>query len=155
MRSTNLTARRRLDERLAGLDERIGPRPPHGWLRAVRDALGMSTSEMASRMGVSQSRVSQVERAELDGSIRLSTLERAAQALNCQLRYVLTPNEPLDAMVRRQALGKAETEIRTVTHNMRLEDQAPSAGIIAEQVDALADELIDSRGLWRSTPGAE
>lgn len=150
MRSPNLIARRRLDERLIGLGERIGPRPPHGWLRAIRDAIGMSTSELAVRMGVSQSRVSQVERAEVDGSIRLSTLERAAEALNCQLRYVLIPHEPLDAMVRRQAVTKAKAEVGAVTHNMRLEDQAPDSDVITAQIDALAGELVDARGLWRA-----
>jgi DNA-binding Xre family transcriptional regulator len=92
MRSPRRTARRRLDQRLVGLD--LGQRPPRGWVRAIREALGMTTAELGQRMGLTQSRVSQIERSEELGSIRLDTLERAAQALNCQVRYVFVPNEP-------------------------------------------------------------
>ena len=149
MVSTKTYARRHLDQRLDGIGDQIGPRPAKGWLRAMREALGMSTSEMASRMGVSQSRISQIERAEVDGSIRFSTLERAAEALNCSVQYVLVPNEPLEVSVRRQARVQAAAGVAAVTHTMRLEDQAPSDDTVAEQVDALADELVDKRGLWR------
>lgn len=150
MRSPKSIARQRLDTRLAGLEARIGPLPSKGWLRAVREALGMSTAEMAERMGVSQARVSQLERAEVEESIRLSTLERAAGALNCHLRYVLVPNEPLEDIVRHQALARASAVVAATTHNMRLENQAPDAQVTADQVDALADELTEARGLWRA-----
>ena len=93
MTSPRRTARRRLDQRLVGLD--LGQRPPRGWVRAIREALGMTTAELGQRMGLTQSRVSQIERSEELGSIRLDTLERTAQALNCQVRYVFVPNEPL------------------------------------------------------------
>ena len=109
----------------------------------------MTTAELAARMGVSQSRVSQLERAEPDGSIRLSTLERAAHALNCQLHYVLVPNEALDDMVRRQARARATAEVASITHSMRLEDQAPDPQVIMDEVDALTDSYIGARGLWR------
>jgi predicted DNA-binding mobile mystery protein A len=102
-------------------------------------------------MGVSQARVSQLERGEVEGSIQLSTLERAAEALSCRLQYVLIPVEPLEAMVRGQAREKAAAEVAATTHNMRLEDQAPDRDVIKEQIDALADDLIDTRGLWRTT----
>jgi predicted DNA-binding mobile mystery protein A len=150
MRSPRSIARQRLDTRLDGLGERIGPNPPHGWLRAVRQALGMSTAEMGERMGVSQARINQLERAEVSGSIRLSTLERAAAALNCQFRYAFIPDIPLEEAVQRQALAKAGVEVAAATHHMRLENQVPDASVIDDQVTALADELIDARGLWRA-----
>jgi len=141
-------ARRRLDERLVGLDARIGPRPPRGWLRAIREALGMSTGEMAARMGVSQPRINQLERAETDGSIRMSTLERAAEALGCRVRYVLVPDEPLADMVRGRANQQAAATVAAVTQTMQLEDQAPDPEAIRRQVEALAGQLVDACGLW-------
>ena len=39
-------ARRRLDARLAPVTEVVGERLPAGWVRAIRDALGMSTSDV-------------------------------------------------------------------------------------------------------------
>ncbi|MGC8511067.1 MAG: mobile mystery protein A [Acidimicrobiales bacterium] len=146
MINTRRTARRRLDQRLVGLD--LGQTPPRGWIRAIREALGMSTRELGRRMGLTQSRVSQIERAEELGSLRLETLDRAARALNCQVRYVFVPHEPLEDMVRRQARRRAEAEVDVVTHTMALEDQAPEPDVIRAQVEELTERFIDDRNLW-------
>jgi predicted DNA-binding mobile mystery protein A len=144
--------RRMLDGRLAGLCERVGPRPECGWIRAIRDALGMSTFELGERMGVTPSRVRQMERAEAAGSMELATLERAARALNCRFCYVIVPNEPLELMVRHQALEKAAGEVAASTPegDPTEADRALFAAVMAEQVEARAHELIDRRGLWRA-----
>ena len=146
MRSPRRTARRRLDQRLVGLD--LGQRPPRGWVRAIREALGMTTAELGQRMGLTQSRVSQIERSEELGSIRLDTLERAAQALNCQVRYVFVPNEPLEEMVQRQARLRAQAEVDAVTHTMALEDQVPEPGVLDSLVKEMAERFVDERHLW-------
>jgi len=146
MGSPRRTARRRLDQRLVGLD--LGQRPPRGWVRAIREALGMTTAELGQRMGLTQSRVSQIERSEELGSIRLDTLERAAQALNCQVRYVFVPNEPLEEMVQRQARLRAQAEVDAVTHTMALEDQVPEPGVLDSLVKELAERFVDERHLW-------
>ena len=146
MTSPRRTARRRLDQRLVGLD--LGQRPPRGWVRAIREALGMTTAELGQRMGLTQSRVSQIERSEELGSIRLDTLERAAQALNCQVRYVFVPNEPLEEMVQRQARLRAQAEVDAVTHTMALEDQVPEPGVLDSLVQEMAERFVDERHLW-------
>lgn len=146
MKSPRRTARRRLDQRLVGLD--LGQRPPRGWIRAIRQALGMTTGELGQRMGLTQSRVSQLERSEELGSIRLDTLERAARALNCEVRYVFVPNEPLEDMVQRQARLRAQAEVDAVTHTMALEDQVPEPDVVKAQVEELAEQFIDGRHLW-------
>ena len=146
MRSPRRTARRRLDQRLVGLD--LGQKPPRGWVRAIREALGMTTAELGQRMGLTQSRVSQIERSEELGSIRLDTLERAAQALNCQVRYVFVPNEPLEEMVQRQARLRAQAEVDAVAHTMALEDQVPEPGVLDSLVQEMAERFVDERHLW-------
>jgi predicted DNA-binding mobile mystery protein A len=146
MTSPRRTARRRLDQRLVGLD--LGQRPPRGWVRAIREALGMTTAELGQRMGLTQSRVSQIERSEELGSIRLDTLERAAQALNCQVRYVFVPNEPLEEMVQRQARLRAQAEVDAVAHTMALEDQVPEPGVLDSLVQEMAERFVDERHLW-------
>ena len=146
MTSPRRTARRRLDQRLVGLD--LGQRPPRGWVRAIREALGMTTAELGQRMGLTQSRVSQIERSEELGSIRLDTLERAAQALNCQVRYIFVPNEPLEQMVQRQARLRAQAEVDAVTHTMALEDQVPEPGVLDSLVQEMAERFVDERHLW-------
>ncbi len=151
MQPIRAVVRRRLDQRLAGLEERVGPRPERGWIRAVRESLGMSMSELAGRMELSATRVSQVEGDEVDGRIRLRMLERAAAALNCRVVYALVPREPLEEMVRQQARDKAERVVAASTTHGGSEDQSFLAEVISEHVETLAHELIDRRGLWAIT----
>jgi len=104
---------------------------------------------MALRMGVTPSRISQIERGEADDSIHLSTLRRAAEALGCQLHYVLVPGSSLERMVRDQARKKATAVVGVATHTMRLEDQEPEPDVVDAQLGELIDRLVDSRGLWK------
>ncbi len=158
MQSIRSAQRRRLDRRLEGLGFVVGPRPGRGWIREIREALGMSAFELAERIGITQSRVSQYERAEVDGNIRIATLDMVARSMRCRLCYAVVPEEPLQAMVHRQALDKAATIVaQSGPHAARLVDEArhaenPSleAEEVSERIEDLAYELIDRRGLWRA-----
>jgi predicted DNA-binding mobile mystery protein A len=99
-------------------------RPPKGWVRAIRDALGMTTAQLARRLGVSQPRIVELEQSEVSGSVTLHTLRRAAEALGCRLVYALVPERPLAETVRERAEIVAERQAGTVEHTMRLENQA-------------------------------
>src|ERR1700739_3093604 len=87
-----------LDRRLAGLGGRIGHPPPAGWVRTLREALGLSCAALGRRLGVSSVRIFQIEHEERDGSVQLRTLQRVAVGLNCRLFYVFVPDEPLQSM---------------------------------------------------------
>src|SRR5688572_16631363 len=90
-------SRARLDERLAQFGPAEQYRPPNrGWIRAIREALGMTTAQLATRLGVRQPSVVAIEQSEERGSIELATLRRAAEALNCSLVYALVPKQPLE-----------------------------------------------------------
>ena len=153
-RRTRSLARRRLDQRLGGLDLRVGPRPAHGWIRAIREALGMSSSDLAQRVGVTPSRVRQLERTEAEGAILLSSLERCARALDCHVCYALVPRQPLEQMVWRQAFDKAARLVhasvaRTSPGNEAVCEEEDE--VISEQIEDLAHQLVDGRGLWWPT----
>jgi len=122
--------------------------PRSGWIRAIRDALGMSTSELARRVGLSKGRISQIERAERERTLTLDTLERVAAALDCRVEYVLVPHQPLDDMVWEQARAKAAAEIAAVDHTMALEDQRPGDESARQLIDDGARRYVDRRGLW-------
>ena len=116
---------RHLDKRFAALRPlATSSRPPKGWLRAVRDALGMTTAQYARRLGVSQPRIIELEQSEASGSVTLNTLQRAAEALGCRLVYVLAPERPLADTVRERAETVATRQLADIEHTMRLEDQA-------------------------------
>ncbi len=152
MAKDNTQARKRLDARFQRLkpiaDE---PRPHKGWIRAIRDALGMSSTELAARIGVSQQRVSEMERSELHDTITLETLRRAAEALDSDLVYVLQPRTSLDRAVKEQARKKAARYLAPLAHHGRLEDQALTADEDAAQLEELASQFVDRRGLWSVT----
>ncbi len=99
-------------------------------------------------MGVSQTRASRLERAEVDETIRLSTLRRAGEALNCTLYYVLVPDEPFEDMVLRQAHAKATQEL-SPSDAERWVDAPLVAPGADEWLEVRTLELIDRRGLWR------
>ena len=99
-------------------------RPPRGWIRAIRDALGMTTAQLAARMGVKQPRISELERAEVGGNITMLSLERAAEAMGCRLVYALVPLTPLTTMIDDRAARLANEQLASIEQTMRLEDQA-------------------------------
>lgn len=149
MATDRTEARRHLEARFIKIRSLADQGPPHrGWVRAIRDAIGMSSAELGKRMGIGQQRVSNLERNEQQGTVRLETLRRAAEALDCELVYFLVPREPLDEMVRTQAVRKATERLSTVSHHSRLEDQEVNDEDMASLVEDLASELVDRRGLW-------
>jgi predicted DNA-binding mobile mystery protein A len=116
---------RHLDRRFATLRPLAkAARPPKGWLRAVRDALGMTTAQLGRRIGVSQPRVVELEKSEINGNVTLQTLQRAAEALGCRFVYTLVPDRSLAKVVRDRAELVARRQSGAVEQTMRLEDQA-------------------------------
>ena len=142
-------ARRTLDQRLDPFRALAAqPQPPRGWIRAVRDALGMSSTELAARMGISQSGIPALERAEVDGSLKLDRLRRAAAALDCDLVYALVPRTSLEESVQRRAHTKAAAYLARVDHTMMLEDQRVADDAADRMLAEVAAGFVDKRGLW-------
>ena len=147
-------ARRQLDKRLSHLlNADAFSRPPRGWVKAIREALGMTTAQLAKRLGVSQPRVVGIEQAEAKGAITLDSLERAAHALDCQLVYALVPRKPLDALIEERAVRLATMRLDSTRHTMALEAQTVDTRDEDEQRKRLIRQLIEQAGseLWDET----
>ena len=131
-------SRRRLDERFKeiGSSERYAA-PVHGWVKAIRQALGMTTAQLARRMGIRQPSVVALEQSEVRGTIELATLRRAAEALDCTLVYVLIPNKPLDATVREPCAVCPTTQ-----ECCRMVDALEDQRAAPEDPDAELDEIL-------------
>jgi predicted DNA-binding mobile mystery protein A len=110
----------------------------------------MTTAQVAKRLGVAQTRVSRIEAAEVNGSITLRTLERAAEALDCRLVYVLIPVQPLQERMERRAFEKAERQYNSVQQTMKLEDQAViSSKFHTDAIEQIAQKLLKKPSkLW-------
>lgn len=147
-RQASAEARRSLDQSLASF-RKVPRRPPaRGWIRALRDALGMTAEQLGKRMGVTQPSVQRLELSEAEGTIQLSSLRKAAAALDCEVIYALVPRRTLREAYEAEAAKVARRELGQIGHTMALEDQA----VDDDQDDRLrrfiAEEL-DPRELWR------
>ncbi|MEO6216663.1 MAG: mobile mystery protein A [Sphingomonas sp.] len=143
-------ARKNLEKRLAPLRAEHTAVPSRGWTRAIREALGMTTRQLAKRMGAAPSRVSAIEKAETTGAITLKTLRETAEAMDCMLVYAFVPTKPLDDILRDRAERKAAGELSRLNHTMRLENQALTKSDLADERQRLVTDLISGslRGLW-------
>jgi|ERR1700688_2971811 len=141
-------ARQSLDARFAQLrpTERFKP-PVRGWIKAIREALGMSSGQLAKRLKIRQPSVVQIEQSELRGTVQLATLRRVAEALNCTLVYALVPNEPLEKFVRQQARKVALRRLQLVEHTMLLENQSVPPKDFEAHIDAFVRDM-NPRILW-------
>lgn len=142
---------RQLDQRFWALrpfaDTR---RPPKGWIRAVRNALGMTSAQFAHRLGIAQPSAIELEKSEAGRSITLRTLERAAEALGCRVVYVLIPEKPLEEVLRERATLVANKRLTAVEHTMRLEDQGvPGKKVRNDLQKKIVEELLQKPArLW-------
>ncbi len=92
--------------------------------------------------------MSDLERSESEHRIRLNTLERAAEAMGCDLVYALIPRGgSLGDIVTRQAQAKMSDQLRAVSRAMDLEAQ--SAKVDDEVVVEELRRLVDSGRLWK------
>ncbi len=145
------SARKQLDKRLNMLQTTdVLARPPRGWIKAIREAIGMTTAQLGRRLGVSQPRVLAIEKAETSGSITLESLERAARALDCRLVYAIVPGKPLELLVEERACKLAKKRLQATSHSMALENQRVDDADEQDHLTRLAQKILNQPGsaLW-------
>ena len=126
-------------------------RPPSGWIKAIREALGMPAAHLAKVLGLVPSTVLRLETSEADDTITLGSLRRVAEALGCELQYALVPRQSIAQTMKAQANKVAREHMAAVAHTMALEAQATSSETVDTQVQELAESILKGsrRELWR------
>jgi len=126
------------------------PAPRGGWLRTVRQALGMSTSQVATRLRITRQGVADQERREAKGTITLAALRKAAGALDCELYYAVVPRRPTGGLLRERARQVATRQLGRIAHSMSLEEQDVPGDEFRQQVEDLADQILREfpRSIW-------
>lgn len=132
---------RALDRKTSGLKSanNIVPRTS-GWIKTVREAIGMTVSQLAARLRVTQPRITKMESNE--DNLKLSTMKKAAEALNCEFVYYFKPKTTFQNLVDEQAQKKAAEVLKTVNVNMALENQEIAED---EAVKDFASDLINTK----------
>lgn len=148
--SQAILARKQLEKRLAPLREAQFAVPPRGWMKAIREALGMTARQLAVRMGVSPSRIPVIEKAEVTGGTTIKTLREAAEAMNCTFVYAFVPIKPLDEILRDRVVQKTRKNIMRLDHTMRLENQALLKSDLDDEQKRMIELVLSGplRGLW-------
>lgn len=140
-----------MDSALSKLrDTRPPSRPGNGWIKAIRESLGMSASALARKLGVTPHSIAKLEKAEADDKITLASLRKLANALDCELQYTLVPRQSLEKILQERAMTVARVRLRPISHSMSLEDQSVDHSVSEKQLELLAKEILDGprRNLW-------
>ncbi|MFL5814129.1 MAG: mobile mystery protein A [Bdellovibrionia bacterium] len=136
------TQRQQLDRQLSsGLSLKKVHRPRRGWIKAIREALGMSSQQLAEYLNTDKAAVLRLEDREVKGTVTLESLDRAARAMGCKLVYAIVPEESLEELVDQKARKAALKILGPVSHSMSLEAQEVDEHISNSQLDSLAKEL--------------
>ncbi len=111
----------------------------------------MTTRQLAKAVGVTQAAVVDAERTEAKGDISLTTLQRYAAALGCELTYALVPKRPLQEVVEERAERIARDEVSRVKHSMALEDQSTGGEHLEREIAELRRKLMEGKRsrLWQ------
>ncbi len=146
--------RRSLDQKFKYDVFKNHPQPPgRGWIKAIRESLMMTSTQLAGRMNIAQAAVINMELREAKKTISLDTLERAAAALNCKLVYAIIPiDESLEKTLDKQVFKAAIEIAKLTTHSMSLENQSVQLSETRAQIQDLATELKlkGDRRIWTS-----
>jgi predicted DNA-binding mobile mystery protein A len=124
--------------------------PRRGWIRAIQQALGITNVQLARRLKLTPQTIENLQRNEVNGTIKLQTLRKLAEALGCRVVYAVVPPKPLEEMRRDRAYAIASRQLRPVAHSMKLEDQGISDAEAQRALDRLVAELLNGnpKKLW-------
>jgi len=124
--------------------------PSRGWIRTIREALGMTRVQLAKRINVRPQTLADLEAYEATGKITLESLNKLARALDCRVVYAVIPSRPLGEARRDRALALARRQLERVSHSMKLEAQGVSAREEKRQFERIVEELLNGnpKKLW-------
>lgn len=153
-KATKQTAKLRraqIDRQFAGSKKAFPIVPKKGWVHEIRTALGMSMSDLGSRLGVIKQRIEALEKGEISGKVTLQSLESAAEAMDCDLVYSFVPRQGLQKALETQAKKVAQKIVADTEHSMGLEQQSTSSIAQKNLLEDIVRELIrkEDRRIWK------
>lgn len=134
---------------LAGMQQVIIP--PIGWIKAIRNSIGMSMEQLGKKLSITKQGVMDIEKREKEGAITIKSMQEVAKALDMQFVYGFVPNTgSLEQMIELRALEMATKIVERTSTSMKLEDQANSKERIEKAIKERAAEIINKtpKILW-------
>lgn len=137
--------RRQLDDGIKAIKNILPIIPQKGWIAEIRSLLGITSTQLAKRIGISQASLSSLEKSEVKKTISLSSLERVAKVLDCEVYYCLIPKDSFDKTLYQRAIKIIREENDLIENTMALElqgtkgkntlDEAIRAAFLMESLD--------------------
>lgn len=125
---------------------------PTGWLKGIRESLGLSAKKLEARLKLPSGSVIRTEQREIDKTVTLATLESFANAMECKLVYALIPrgHQSLEEIVEKRAKKLAKAILADISHSMKIEAQEVDQKISEQEQTKLAMDLVEKldRRLW-------
>jgi predicted DNA-binding mobile mystery protein A len=125
--------------------------PPIGWIKAIRNGIGMSMEQLGKKLSITKQGVMDIEKREKEGAITIKSMQEIAKAIDMQFVYGFVPNEgDLEQMIETRALEMATKIVERTSTTMKLEDQANSKERIENAIKERASEIINKtpKILW-------
>lgn len=142
--------REQLDRKLKPVKAaRVAP-PKEGWIRSIREALGITQATLARKLGITAQSLVDIEKNEQSGKVSLQTLKRVAEVLDCEVLYSIVPRDTLEQKVQEQAFSAAKQIVERTSLHMSLENQDPSRKFKEQRIKELAEEMIrnNDKKIW-------
>jgi len=125
--------------------------PPTGWIKAIRNGIGMSMEQLGKKLSITKQGVMDIEKREKEGAITIKSMQEIAKAMDTQFVYGFIPKAgSLEQMIETRALEIAAKIVERTSTTMKLEDQANSKERIEKAIKERASEIINKtpKILW-------
>ena len=125
--------------------------PPIGWIKAIRNGIGMSMEQLGKKLSITKQGVMDIEKREKEGAITIKSMQEIAKAIDMQFIYGFVPDAgSLDQMIEMRALEMARKIVQRTSTTMKLEDQVNSKERIEKAIKERAAEIINKtpKILW-------
>lgn len=125
--------------------------PPIGWIKALRNGIGMSMEQLGKKLSITKQGVMDIEKREKEGAITIKSMKEIAMAMDMQFVYGFIPNAgSLEQMLETRAIEIATKIVERTSTTMKLEDQANSRKRIEKAIKERASEIINKtpKILW-------
>jgi predicted DNA-binding mobile mystery protein A len=114
-----------------------------GWIQSSRLAMGMSLRQLAERIGISASALSNFEKREQADAVSLATLKKVANALDMELVYYFRPKSgSIKNTIEQQARKKAKEILNQSNQTMKLENQETNKISQELEIERLTKDII-------------
>ena len=136
-------------DKLTGLQHLIVP--PIGWIKAIRNVIGMSMEQLGKKLSITKQAVMDIEKREKNGAITIKSMQEIAKVMDMKFVYGFVPNAgSLDQMIETRALEMATKIVKRTSTTMKLEDQVNSKERIEKAIKERATEIINKtpKILW-------